>query len=96
MDSRRKKISETSDDRAETSRATRSFRTGGSMAVRIPKGFQLAESDLMITKVADGLLITAAPQKDGVADWWAGWKADPDFMADGRQQPPMQDRSFKV
>jgi virulence-associated protein VagC len=81
---------------SDAARATRSFRTGGSIAVRIPKEFQLAESDLTITKVADGLLISAAPPRKGVADWWAGWKADPDFMAGGRQQPAMQDRALGV
>jgi virulence-associated protein VagC len=80
----------------DAARATRSFRTGGSMAVRIPKEFQLAASDLTITKVADGLLISAAPPSKGVADWWAGWKADPDFMAGGRQQPAMQDRALGI
>jgi antitoxin VapB len=78
----------------EGARATKSFRTGGSVAVRIPKEFQLTESDLMITKVSDGLLISPAPQVKSVADWWTSWSADPDFMRDGRQQPAMQQRDF--
>ena len=78
----------------DAARSTRSFRTGGSTAVRIPKEFQLAEGELMITKVAEGLLISEPPPTVGVADWWGGWEADPGFMADGRQQPAMQDRAL--
>lgn len=70
------------------------FRTGGSLAIRLPKEFHPEESEVMITKVAEGLLITAPPAPPTVAGWWASWDADPLFMADGRQQPAMQARDF--
>jgi virulence-associated protein VagC len=67
---------------------------GGSTAVRIPRDFHMEDTDLMITRVEDGLLITRAPQVKNVADWWGSWEADPGFMAEGRQQPAMQARDF--
>jgi len=78
----------------EDARQARTFRTGGSTAVRIPRDFQMEDTDLMITRVEDGLLITRAPQVKNVADWWGRWEADPGFMAEGRQQPAMQARDF--
>lgn len=75
-------------------RRAKLFQNGGSAAVRIPKDFQLEGDDLMITKVSDGILISPAPKRISVAKWWAGWDADPGFMADGRQQPAMQVRDF--
>ena len=75
-------------------RRAKLFQTGGSTAVRIPKEFQLEDEDLMITKVSDGILISAAPKRLSVAKWWGSWDPDPDFMADGRQQPAMQGRDF--
>jgi antitoxin VapB len=73
---------------------TKTFRTGGSTAVRIPKGFQLEESEVMITRVAEGILISPATGPLTVADWWDSWEAMPDFMADGRHQPAMQTRDL--
>jgi antitoxin VapB len=73
---------------------TKTFRTGGSTAVRIPKEFQLEESEVMITRVAEGILISPATLPLTVADWWDSWEAMPDFMADGRNQPPMQTRDL--
>jgi virulence-associated protein VagC len=77
-------------------RKARTFRTGGSTAVRIPKDFQLHDEDLLITRLEDSLVITRAPAVRSVADWWSSWDADPGFMADGRQQPAMQSRDFGV
>jgi antitoxin VapB len=73
---------------------TKTFRTGGSTAVRIPKEFQLEESEVMITRVAEGILISPATAPLTVAGWWDSWEAMPDFMADGRQQPAMQNRDL--
>lgn len=79
---------------AEARRA-KVFRTGGSVAVRIPKDFYLEDDDLMITKVTDGILLSPVPKVLSVTKWWATWDADPTLMADGRQQPAMQVRDFE-
>lgn len=70
------------------------FRTGGSLAIRLPKEVQPRESEVMISRVAEGLLITPAPVPASVTDWWESWEALPDFMGQGRAQPPMQKRKF--
>ena len=79
---------------AADARRAKVFRTGGSVAVRIPKDLYQEDDELMITKVTDGILLSPAPRVLSVAQWWAGWDADPTFMADGRQQPAMQVRDF--
>jgi antitoxin VapB len=82
---------------AATERAglrSKAFRTGGSIAVRIPREYQLPGTEVMISKVKEGLLISALPAVTTAADWWTEWEADPTFMADGRQQPAMQVRDF--
>ena len=75
-------------------RSVRVFRTGGSVAVRIPRELQFPDGDLMIARVQEGLLITPAPRTRSVAEWWGSWEADPAFMADGRRQPAAQVRDF--
>ena len=77
-------------------RSLRVFRTGGSVAVRIPRELQFADDDLMIAKVQEGLLITAAPRTHSVREWWGSWEADPAFMAGGRRQPAAQARDFSA
>jgi antitoxin VapB len=72
----------------------RVFRTGGSRAVRLPKEFRPEGDEVLMTRVEEGLLISPLPAVLTVADWWDGWQADPDFMADGRHQPAMQKRDF--
>ena len=73
---------------------SRTFRTGGSTAVRLPKDFGFEDTDVMVSKVAEGILIRPAPPVRDVATWWADWDAMPDFMAEGRAQPAMQARDF--
>lgn len=73
---------------------SKTFRTGGSTAVRIPKEFNLEESEVMISRVADGVLITPVSPAMTVSEWWDTWEAMPDFMADGRNQPAPQERNW--
>jgi virulence-associated protein VagC len=80
-------------DAPETARA-KVFRTGGSRAVRLPKGFLPDEDEVVVTRVEAGLLISRLPVVSAVATWWGTWESDPSFMAEGRQQPAMQRRAF--
>lgn len=80
--------------REERKARAKTFRTGGSTAVRIPKEFNLEESEVMISRVAEGLLISPVSPAMTVAEWWDTWEAMPDFMADGRNQPAPQERNW--
>lgn len=75
---------------------SKTFRNGGSTAIRIPKEFNLEESEVMISRVAEGILISTVVTPATVAEWWGTWEPMPDFMADGRQQPAAQERDFGV
>lgn len=83
-------------DVQQDERKTRSktFQTGGSTAVRIPKEFNLEESEVMISKVAEGILITPVAPPLTAGEWWDSWEAMPDFMEEGRNQPAPQARNF--
>ena len=70
------------------------FQTGGSRALRLPKDFRPESDEVLITRVEEGLLISPLPAVLGASEWWHGWKPDPEFMADGRHQPVMQNRDF--
>ena len=67
------------------------FKSGNSQALRIPKEFQIKESELVIKKIGNTIILF--PQNDP-------WKLfnssleefSDDFFADGRNQPKMQKR----
>lgn len=71
-------------------KTARLFRTGGSQAVRLPKEFRFEGDRVRIRRHGDGVLIEPVAAKDFDA-WIARVRAgfSEDFMADGRQQPPM-------
>jgi antitoxin VapB len=73
---------------AETGVA-RVFMHGRSQAVRLPKEFRLAADRVRVTRGEGGRLILEPMAFDREA-WFAELKrlADPDFMAEGRDQPP--------
>jgi len=67
------------------------FRSGNSQAVRIPKEFRLDSGEVEIRRKGESLILR--PKKQS----WAALvnsltKFTDDFMADGRRQPPVQDR----
>ncbi len=66
------------------------FRNGASQAVRLPKEFRFEGDRVRISRQGDGVLIEPLAKRD-VRKWLAEIRAgfSPDFMADGRQQPPM-------
>ena len=70
---------------------TKVFISGNSQAVRIPKEYHINDSELIIKKI--GATIILYPKSNpwehleqGVAEF------TPDYMADGRNQPEMQER----
>ena len=72
---------------------TRVFKSGNSQAVRIPKEFQLDVEEVEIFS-RDGELVIR-PKKDNLADVFdliTGLSDD--FMKDGREDLPPQERDF--
>lgn len=71
--------------------STRVFTSGNSQAVRLPKEYQVEDKELFIQKI--GNLIVLFPKND---PWQAFERSltefSDDFMAEGRNQPPMQAR----
>ncbi|MFT7238341.1 MAG: antitoxin VapB [Cyclobacteriaceae bacterium] len=69
------------------------FQSGNSQAVRIPKEFQVEDSELFIQKVGHSLILTATTNpfsafRESLNEF------SEDFMADGRKQPDNQDRDI--
>lgn len=72
---------------------TRVFQNGNSQAVRIPREFQLDVSEVEIFRRGDELVLR--PKRQNLAevlDILAGMPDD--FMAEGRQDLPAQERDF--
>ena len=67
------------------------FRSGNSQAVRIPKEFHLEGEQVEIRK-RGGSLVLRPTKKSWAALIESLTKFTDDFMAEGRQQPPAQDR----
>ena len=67
------------------------FRNGRSQAVRLPKEFRFEGDRVRISRAGRGVLIEPIAQRRDVRKWLAEFRErfSPDFMADGRQQPPM-------
>lgn len=65
------------------------FMHGRSQAVRLPKAFRFPGDRVRVRRVAGGVLLE--PIYANLDEWFAALdrNADPSFMADGRQQPPM-------
>lgn len=67
------------------------FKSGNSQAVRLPKDFQFDVSEVQIFRRGDEVVLKKRPQNlvrvfellTGLSD---------DFMENGRQQPPVQER----
>ena len=67
------------------------FMSGRSQAVRLPKAFRFEGTEVRITRVGNGVLLEPVVAHSCFDDWLAHVRAGfaPDFMADGRDQPPM-------
>ena len=73
----------------------RVFQSGNSQAVRLPKEFRLDVDRVEITQEGDAIILRPYVED---AEPWASVKAaiargfSDDFLADGREQPEMQER----
>jgi antitoxin VapB len=72
-------------------RTVKVFRSGNSQAVRIPKEYAIADSELFIHKVGNSIILTS---KD---DIWTFFRSSitgfsDDLFSEGREQPGMQER----
>ncbi|MCL2720368.1 MAG: type II toxin-antitoxin system VapB family antitoxin [Treponema sp.] len=70
------------------------FKSGNSQALRIPKEFYIKESELMIKKIGNTIILF--PQDDP----WKHFKNSlnefsSDYFTEGRKQPEMQKRKQK-
>jgi len=67
------------------------FQSGNSQALRIPKEYRLNDDEMCIQRLGSALLIF--PEKDAWKLFETGLSLiSDDFMADGREQPEMQER----
>jgi antitoxin VapB len=69
------------------------FKSGNSQAVRIPKEYQVNETEMIMNKVGNTIILF--PREDP----WELFKKSlgefsDDFLIDGRQQPIMQERKY--
>jgi antitoxin VapB len=67
---------------------TRVFKSGNSLAVRLPKEFAVDSEELFITRVGTSLLLRATSDRGGLLREALGQFSD-DFMEAGRMQPPL-------
>jgi antitoxin VapB len=70
------------------------FKTGRSQAVRLPKEFRFAGTEVRVRKFGNGVLLE--PMTFDPKAWWAELdrlRGDP-ILPEGRQQPPMPERDF--
>ena len=67
------------------------FENGRSQAVRLPKEYRFEGNEVAINKIGDMVILLP------IEDKWAGLMEGlslftDDFMAEGREQPPVQER----
>jgi antitoxin VapB len=73
---------------------TRVFQNGNSQAVRIPKEFQFVTEEVEIFRRGDEIVLRPyRPNLSEALDLLAALPED--FMADGRDDPPPQNRDFE-
>jgi len=67
------------------------FKSGRCQAVRLPEEYRFNESEVVITKIGEAVILTPKESK------WAEFLSSldlfsDDFMMDGREQEPVQER----
>jgi antitoxin VapB len=73
------------------------FKVGGSQAVRLPKEFRFTGDRVRIRKEGNRVILEPIPQsKEEILAWLKEIQSafGPDFMPEGRDQPPMQERDW--
>ncbi len=74
---------------------TRVFKSGNSQAVRIPKEFQFDVNELEIFQRGDEVILRKKRDNlSDVVDIFAAFSDD--FMQEGRDDPPPQERDFDL
>jgi antitoxin VapB len=69
------------------------FQNGRSQAIRLPKAFRLSGTEVKISR--DGNRIILEPLEQSWDDWLLAIdQFSDDFMAEGRDQPAMQEREW--
>lgn len=69
------------------------FQNGRSQAIRLPKAFRLPGTEVKISR--DGSRIILEPLEQSWDDWLLAIEQfSDDFMAQGRDQPAMQEREW--
>jgi antitoxin VapB len=72
---------------------TKVFKSGNSLAVRLPKGFHVSGNKVEIFRRNQDLVIREIPETLARAFELLTQMPD-DFFADGRNDPPPQERDF--
>ena len=69
------------------------FMSGRSQAIRLPKEFRVSADEVYLKKTPEGFLVI---ERDPWELFHEGIEQlSDDFMADGRQQPPMDERDVR-
>lgn len=69
------------------------FQNGRSQAIRLPKAFRLPGTEVKISR--DGNRIILEPLEQSWEDWLLAIEQfSDDFMAEGREQPAVQEREW--
>jgi antitoxin VapB len=71
------------------------FKTGNSQAVRLPKDFRFDSDEVEISREGDAVILRPHRTREpwaGLREVWARGGLSDDFMANGREQPEMQER----
>ncbi|QTR47889.1 antitoxin [Thiothrix litoralis] len=69
------------------------FQNGRSQAIRLPKAFRLSGTEVKISR--DGNRIILEPLEQSWDDWLLAIEQfSDDFMAEGRDQPAVQEREW--
>ncbi|MDR2898444.1 MAG: type II toxin-antitoxin system VapB family antitoxin [Spirochaetaceae bacterium] len=70
---------------------TKVFTSGNSQAVRLPREYQVEDSELFIQKIGSSIILLAKDKLWELFEKSLSEFSD-DFMSEGRQQPAMQTR----
>ncbi len=80
---------------AETRQRAKLFVNGSSQAVRLPKEFRFQGGEVLISRQGNKVVLEPVQEKFDWQAWWDSWTAaGDDFMPNGREQWPDQERDL--
>ena len=80
---------------AEGQQKAKLFVNGSSQAVRLPKEFRFQGREVFISKQGNKVVLEPVQDKFDWQAWWDSWTAAADdFMPNGREQWPDQERDL--